>query len=150
MKYRKECECCGHVEAAYTHRLNKTIIGTLITFVELYQRVNRPVNVNTEINWSHNQLASFRKLKFFGLVDKTNNNGCWVPTTLGLRFYYGEASVTNPAASLNDQVLPPDHEAWATHEETRTVVKINDIEETHYKKRPEYQGEKSAQSTIYD
>lgn len=150
MKYREECEECGHAEAAYTHRINKTMVGAFITFVEMYLRVRRSINVNTEIRWNHNQLASFRQLKFFGLIAKSGKDGFWHPTVKGVAFYYRDAPVISPVASLNDQVLPDNHRAWETHGKDRQILFINDIEETHHKRRPEYQAELSPQRSIFD
>jgi len=148
MKYKETCECCGHTATAFTHNLNKTIIGAFIQFVARYEQERRPMNINKEFQWSHNQLANFRKLKFFNLIKKTNDNGYWVPTIKGIKFFYGEISVNDPVATMNGEEIPDDHPAWDTQRKKRRRLFISEVEETHYKQRPEYQAEKSGQLTI--
>ena len=67
----------------------------------------------------------------------------WNLTKLGEAFYYGEAPVMTPAAHVGGKTLPPDHPAWETHDVKPTLKLINEIEATHYKRRPEYQEEKA-------
>lgn len=149
MKFTKKCECCNHVISAYTHNLNKGQVTAFNKFMELYFSIRRPININTEIRLTHNQLAGFRQLKFFGLVGKEGHNGHWYPTTKGTNFYYGEMAIQSPVATFNDEVLPIGHEAWLTHDKPIKYVYITDLLPEHYKRRPEYMAEKSPQANLF-
>lgn len=149
MHYTKKCEHCGHVLSAYTHNLNKGQVTAFNKFMERYFEMNRPINVNTEIKLTHNQLAGFRQLKFFGLVGKAEIGGHWYPTPLGVGFYYGEKRVQSPVATFNDEVLPLGHKAWETHDKAIGWVYITDLLPEHYKRRPEYMAEKSPQKRLF-
>lgn len=110
MKYSNKCECCGHKSNAFTHKLNSGIIDAFIVFVQRFYETGQPVNINTDINLTHNQLANFRKLKFFSLIMKTSKSGYWVPTDMGVSFYHGAMAVPDTVATMNNKVLPGDHE----------------------------------------
>lgn len=148
MKYTEECGHCGHVVTAFTHNLNKPLINLFIRFVEEYLRNPRPINVNQEIQATHTQLCNWQKLRYFDLIKEVDGQGLWVPTSIGIDFYYGEITMLTPVATINAEVIPDDHEAWETHTRDRQWKTIREIEETHYKKRPEYQAEKSPQQTF--
>lgn len=141
MKYSKVCPHCGQKVTAFTHKLNKVIVQCFIRFVERYVEEKRPININKEMGWGHNQLANFRKLKFFKLIAKADDNGFWKPTQAGIRFYCGEEGVMNPVATMGGETLREDHEAWETHSKARRLAFIHDIDDTHYKERQEYKDE---------
>jgi hypothetical protein len=140
MKYQKQCDHCGHQETAYAHPLNRGLVLAFKALAEYYLANRRACNVNRELNLSHNQLANFQKLRYFGLVSDTPQG--WYPSPLGLEWYRGEVSILNPAGSLSNVPLADDHEAWKTHAKKRTAVRITDYVAVEYKKRDEYAGER--------
>jgi|TARA_Y100000310_G_scaffold260698_1_gene269764 hypothetical protein len=142
MKYQQVCHECGHKIAASTHNINTGMISALEMFIQRYNEVGRAVNINTEIQLSHNQLAGFRKLKHFGLVKKADGNGKWLPTNKGLKFDQELVGIWNPSASFNDETLESDHDAWETHSKAREYLMKSEVKETRYKQRLEYQQEK--------
>lgn len=148
MKYVTTCETCDHRVSAFTHHLNKPLVNVFIRFVEEYLRRQEPVNPNREIKATHNQLANWQKLRYFDLIKEADGDGKWVPTSIGIDFYYNDVAVLTPVATINAEVIPDDHEAWETHTRDRQWKTIREIEETHYKTRPEYQAEKSPQQTF--
>lgn len=143
MKYSKTCHHCDQKVNAFTHNLNKKIVECFIKFIDRYREIQRPININREFSWSHDQLANFRKLKFFKLIKKTDDNGFWEPTTLGVEFYYGESGVMNPVGTMSGEVIGADHPAWETHTKPRRLTFITDVEESHFKQRQEYKDEAS-------
>ncbi len=149
MKYTKECECCGHKMTAYTHNLNKPMVIAFNVVLEEYLATKNPVNVYALDRLDYNQKCNFQKLRYFGLMDFIGGAG-WYPTQLGFKFYYGERSVLTPVASMGNKILPDDHEAWNTHGSPRRWVSAMDIAgDGAYKRRPEYQAEKSPQITLF-
>jgi hypothetical protein len=147
VKYREECPHCGQVVAAYTHNINEPMIKAFIKLVEHYDESHRPVNINTDLGLDHNQKCNLPKLQYYGLIIHTQDG--WVPSELGYDFYYGEAEVLCPAATMGNQVLPDDHPAWKTHSTKRFYRSISDIAEYFYKKRPEYANEKNNQGSLF-
>ena len=148
MKYKLTCPACDQSVTAYTHHLNAPLALAFVRLVEHYFEARRPVNINQEIGLDHAQICNFTKLRYFGLVDLIHGHG-WVPSTFGIAFYEGRASVSDPSGSLGNQTLPPDHEAWKTHKNPRRNFFLRDVlSDFVYKKRPEYQAEKSSQTSF--
>lgn len=152
MKYHEKCECCGNVITAYTHNLNKPLVGALRQLVDFYQGsqidhrvVGLACNLANDLKLTHNQLANFQKLQYFGLVRDTK--GGWYPTQLGIDFINGVERVYSPVATFKSEVLPFSHPAWETHPKPH-VVGVKDIDETSYKQREEYANEKSCQRAL--
>jgi len=150
MKYQRQCECCGQTVTAYSHNINGPLASAFIALTERYLESKQPVNINKECGLDHNQIANFQKLQHFLIVKRIEGAG-WVPTPVGLSFYYGECRVLNPAGSFGNRTLSDDHEAWKTHKKPRIAVSLKDLIDGpwEYKKRPEYQAERSYQSTLF-
>ena len=143
MKYNKICDCCGQGVVAYTHNINRPIVEAFIRLVEYYQDTRSGVNINQDLGLTHNQKCNLPKLQYYGLIRRTPEG--WFPTIRGMMFYFGEIPVLAPVATLGNEVIPDNHEAWDTHEKSRKSIMIGDIVETHYKPRSAYQQEKSNQ-----
>lgn len=149
MKYSKVCEHCESKVTAYTHSLNRQMVTAFNVVVEQYLATRNPVNVYALDRLDYNQKCNFQKLRYFGLMDFIGGAG-WYPTQLGLKFYYGERSVQTPVATMGNKVLPDNHEAWDTHGPKRRWVYAMDLaDDWAYKRRPEYQAEKSPQTTLF-
>lgn len=131
---------------AYTHALNEPLARAFLVFANEYITTKRPVNVN-QLTLTHNQLANFQKLRHFGLV--INIEKGYILSTKGEQFYYGETSVLNPAASMDNVTLPDDHPAWQTHARKRERITINSILPYHYKTRVDFKAEKSGQYAMF-
>ena len=86
-------------------------------------------------------------MQYYGLLKRIGDNE-WIPTEEGIAFYYGEHKVLAPVATLANKVLPDDHDAWKTHIKKRQWLKINSVLPNFYKRRQEYQAEKSNQMRI--
>lgn len=146
MDYKIKCECCDSIVTAYTHNLNKPIVSALRQIVDFYQNKRQMCNIAKDLRLTHNQIANFQKLQYFGLVQKID--GGWLPTRDGVDFVHGELSVLNPVATFKGQVIPYTHEAWKTHKGKPELTNIKDVDVFSYKQRPEYQSEKSQQPTL--
>ena len=149
MKSQTTCPCCGHKVTSFTHALNSGLGRAFVAMVEAYLATSRPININTELELTHNQIANFQKLRYFGLVKSIERLG-WVPTTLGLAFYYGEVKIYTPAASRGNVPLADTDPAWLTQKKPRKLVNLADVlgGPWAYKQRPQYQAEKSPQQTL--
>lgn len=151
MKYQENCECCGNVITAYTHNLNKPLVSALRQLVDFYQKTQyidhrvsgMACNLASDLNLTHNQLANFQKLQYFGLVLDTKDG--WFPTSLGIDFINGTEKVLNPVATFKNEVLPYTHKAWATHKTAPFLIGVLDVDVSCYKKREEYAQKKSSQ-----
>lgn len=150
MNYNVQCTAehpCGRIQLAHSHSINKNMVSAFIKFCEAYIEEKAGININTDLNFTHNQLANFRKFKFFGLVMKIGG-GLWVPTMDGLAWYYGEIAVPERVITLNEEVLPLHHQAWegVSLPDRKYIFEIDNL---HYKKRPEYQEPHALQSKLF-
>lgn len=145
MKYQEKCDCCGNKITAYTHNLNKPLIGALRQLVDFYDDGGGHCNLARDLKLTHNQLANFQKLKYFGLVLDVPDG--WIPTIHGREFIHGAEKVYNPVATFKNEVLPFSHPAWQTHSKP-VLVGVRDVDEASYKQREAYASEKSGQGTL--
>lgn len=147
MKYSKTCDHCGHQKTAYTTTINVSLANALKQLVEFYEIKKQKCNLQKDLRLTYNQYNNFQKLQYFGLV-KRDSEG-WFPTNEGMEFIYGSVCITIPVATIDGEVLPDDHEAWDTHKGERKQVFIFDIDETAYKKRPDYAKERQ-QANLFE
>ncbi len=150
MKYRELCDSCGHVATAYMVSLNTDWLNAFIAMMEFYLTKKRMVNINQELGLSHDQISNFNKLQHFGLVKKSGKDGFWLPTEFGIRFFRAEVPVLSCVAEIEGKVLPSNHEYWKKRRKQPVPLFIYEIKDSNYKRRPEYQAEKSGQTTLYD
>jgi len=148
MKYQERCECCGGVVTAYTHNLNVPLVKALRQLVDYFEANRKACNLQESLSLTHNQLANFQKLQYFGLVYGVREG--WIPTQEGIEFIHGEYSVMNPVATMANKVLPDNHKAWETHTKERYLVGVNEIDNFSYKRREDYQAEKSPQANLFN
>lgn len=144
MKYSiKACKCedCPGKITAYTHNLNKSMVGALRQLVDFHEKNRRAANLQKDLTLTKNQYNNFQKLQYFGLARRLEHG--WTPESLGIDFIYGGGVVMVPAATLGGEVLLPWHEAWNFHKRERRSVTIHDIDQLSYKQRPEYAQEKA-------
>jgi hypothetical protein len=146
MKYQETCPHCAGVIACYTHNINRLMIIAFQKLVEKYLHTKQPVNINTDLELDHNQKCNLPKMQYYGLIVKVPDG--WAVTNRGLKFYYNELPVLMPVATLNNETIPDDHPAWKTHKKPRVEKYISQIDGYIYKKRPEYQQEKSKQGVL--
>lgn len=147
MKYKKKCDHCRQEITAYTHNLNQPMAEAFCQMVKFYLDHRRGANLDKDLNLTKNQFANFQKLRYFGLTINTDNG--WVPTQKGMQFYRGEISILRTVATMNNAVLPRDHEAWSSHKAPLMTIRIDQLLPTHFKQREEYQAEKSSQMALF-
>jgi len=135
MKYSKQCECCGHIETAFTYTLNVGKVSALRKLVDYYEVTKKPVQLG-DLKITNSQYTNFCHLVYFGLAKHVS--GGWEPTEKGILFIENKISVMVPQVVMNGKVLEDDHEAWATHTKERKIVTVRDIHELSYKKYGEY------------
>lgn len=103
MNYKKQCECCGHQITAYSHNINAQLANALEQLVEFFIKTGHGCNLQKDLKLSKNQYNNFQKLQYFGLVHR-NDNG-WIPTSKGVNFINGEATIEVPVATFGKEIL---------------------------------------------
>jgi len=147
MHYRETCDCCGGVVTAYTHNLNLPLVKALRQLVDFYEKTGKVCNLQKDLSLNYNQLANFQKLQYFDLVFRTAEG--WGPTEKGTMFIYGETTIKNPVATFKNVAIPYDHEAWRTHKTEPVDLSVDEVDQFSYKRREDYQKEKSPQTNLF-
>lgn len=151
MKYFLPCSSihpCGKGSTAYTHRLNPSNIQAFRRFVQKWAQKRRPCDPEG-LNFSHLQLCSWQRLKHWGLIQKVDDDARYIVTPLGLDFYNGLVQLNDVVATINDERIPDDHEAWLTHGRKPRKTYIWQVDASGYKPKQEYIQEASRQSSIF-
>lgn len=146
MKYHEPCTMCGHTRTAFTHVINKSMVNALRQLVDWYESTKKPANLQKNLDLTKNQYNNFQKLQYFKVVQRTEEG--WFPTQLGIDFIYGRGKIWNRIATIESNILPNEHQAWKTATKFPVPVGVQDIDQTCYKVRVEYQEEKSQQIKI--
>lgn len=129
MKYSKRCECCGHKIAAYTFRLNKSMVASLAKLVDFYNR-NRCGAKSKDLGFTTTQYTNFAHLQYWKMAFYDHDKAVWYPTEDGRRFLRGEVPMQDIIGYMIGQgALPLEHEAWKTH---KTPVKMVYVYEVDY------------------
>ena len=145
--YQETCECCGNMVTAYIHHLNSPLVSALRQLVDFYEKTSIPANLQNNLSLTKNQYNNFQKLQYFGLVHRTKDG--WYPTPLGNEFITGRIDIPVRVATLGKTILPEHHEVWSEAKVKPAKMFVWEIDEGSYKKRPEYQAEKSMQETLF-
>ena len=106
------CPHCGAQMKEYWHTLTPGLVRTLIMFARQI-KINREnlVHVDEQMGYTHNQLANFQKLKYWGLVAKADDGprtGNWVITANGILFLKGEIYIPKRVRSYRAQLVGKD------------------------------------------
>lgn len=147
MGYSETCNYCGHQITAYSHHLNTPLVGALNQLVDFYEDKGVAANLQRDLNLTKNQYNNFQKLQYFNLVTRTQHG--WLPTNLGIKFVYGEESCYDKVATLGKKVLGVSSNLWLEVKIKPKLINIFSIKGITYKKRPEYQSEKSKQNRLF-
>lgn len=146
MNYQTKCDHCGHAITAYTHNLNSGKVAALRRLIDQYESTKSPVALG-DLGISNSQYTGFCHLTYFDLVRHIPEG--WIPTMKGIAFIHGEIGVIEPVMVMASQVLPYEHEAWKEWTGERHEVFVFDINNTAYKRRPEFAAEKSQAVTLF-
>ena len=141
MTYAETCKCCGRKSTAYTEPLNARLVRPFLRLIDARLRLRRPVK-KSELELTHSEYGNFQKIKYFGIISYDAELGVWDVTPLGWNFQRGLVKLETPVAHIDDEVLPADHLAWATHKGKRRIVGILDVLPEEFKGRAEYAAEK--------
>ncbi len=101
----KECLCptCGAKMVRYRHQLNE---GLCLAMAEFFRRFQGNRGQVAEVKGlSHNQLANWQKLRYWGLIEKANEEGnekggWWRITGLGAEFLRGLGHNLRPTVMI--------------------------------------------------
>lgn len=111
----------------HKHNLSKGLCSALVVF----SKQKMPANPN-KLKLTHNQLANWQKLRYWGLVEKVKEEGesiggMWQLTPMGVLFVRNKISIQKWAWTYRGKVLRLDGDK----------VSIDQVLET-YKTKPEY------------
>lgn len=141
MKYTKQCECCGHQVSAFSHSLNSQLVKALEQLRNFYYQNHKGCNLQKNLDLTKNQYNNFQKLQYFNLAVRKDDG--WYPTQAGVQFLEGDITIEMPVATFGREILRSYHEAWDTAKTRPRLVHISQIKNYSWKKREDYQEEKS-------
>ena len=123
------------------------MVEAFCQLVEYYLEKGIAANIDKDLDLTKSQFANFQKLRYFGIA--YNIESGWLPSMKGMDFYHGKIRINSTVATMNNEVLPDDHEAWETH--TRSIVRItiNEVLPYYFKSKTQYQAEKSPQLSLF-
>lgn len=122
---------------AYRHRLNKNLIDALF---KLYSCKDYCGVISKILD--HNQIANFQKLKYWGLIEKTQVSGEWKLTYLGVEFIHGNKTMPEFVFSYRGEIL-----ATTIEDPQPKQVTFSSYLPYSYDKQPDYiNSEKSLES----
>lgn len=147
MNYKEKCQCCGQQKTAYTLPLNSSLVNAFIKFADKYLKDGKGVSKG-DIGLTNAQYSNFQNLRHFGIIRQYEKGNEWYLTDIGLAFYYGEIGLLSPVAFMGGETLPDNHPCWDTEKKQRSTIHIGDVIQYHYKRRPEYQEDKSDQPKL--
>ena len=108
MKARKDmcCPTCGAKTVRYAHSLTDGLVRSLL---KLYHTDAFNAIHYTELGLSHNELANFQKLRYWGLLMRgaKDAKGLWRMTEVGRLFCRGARAVYQRAVTYRAH-----HEGW--------------------------------------
>ncbi len=114
---KKHCEHCGACVESYKHRLSKGLVSSLYNFALKVKASGKNTQHLTDVGLNNNQFTNFQKLKYFGLVEKSEKAGEWTITRKGRLFIAGEVAVENFAVTFRNVV----------EESSRDLVFVKDV-----------------------
>lgn len=131
------------VISAYTKALNLGLIKALEQLVEYHKQPRTKTNLQTDLNLTKNQYAGFQQLRYFGLVSHRLQNERR-PTQKWIDFIEGKVPCENRVATIENKVLPYNHECRDTDNKKWKLLYIREYDDCfNYKRREEY-----AQETV--
>jgi hypothetical protein len=91
---KHECPCCNTKLSARWELLSKGLAETLAQFREaVISKGENKIHLQSDLRLSKNQYNNFQKLRYHGLVAKTDISGVWLLTRRGNRFLRGEIEI---------------------------------------------------------
>jgi hypothetical protein len=118
-----KCPHCGAKIVRYKHAINVWLVKALRQLASCGGTANI-----AEIGLTHNQVCNFQKLKYWGLVEKGDDDGTWTVTERGYAFLAGEEEIPKQAITFRGQT--ENHEG--------EMVKVLDYLSSAWTRRVEY------------
>jgi len=102
MSLSKHCPHCGAKMMEYRHSLSKSLIRALFKFWKV--SLGAPLNLK-EVGLTRNEWDNFQKLRYFGLVEQSENkkSGVWRVTSSGEKFLFGETNSHKTAVTYRGE-----------------------------------------------
>lgn len=139
--YKNICHSCGHIDTAYSHRLNLPLLTALKKLVEFHRKFNRTLLAEEfeQLGLTYNQISNFQKLKYFDLV--RNYDSKWFPTAKGMMFVDGTLAIPSGVVTFKGYKVEKEHPAYRRD---FPIVYFSEITEKLYKRKEEYAAEKAS------
>jgi hypothetical protein len=123
------------------------MVRSLRQLINFYEQNKRAAGLQKDLNLDHNQYNNFQKLQYFDLAKRTKDG--WFPTEDGIKFIYGEIAVPTTAATIGKRIIGHNDPIWKTHTVPVEWKFVKNVDLVSYKKRPEFQEEKSNQIKMF-
>ncbi len=120
---KKRCPHCNAKMVEYRHSLNKSMVSALMTLAKRY----KPTALQ-ELPLSKTQFTNFQKLRYWGLVERTKEEGKWDVTYYGMRFLQGEVQTCKRVWTYRGEFKKSEGES----------VWFHDLSDEPYLKREDY------------
>jgi len=106
-KTEEYCTCCGASMKSYHHALSSGLVSALIKSIKFVQEDNKNLFhlQNDLTSLTKNEYNNFQKLRFHGLVAKTDKAGYWLITKRGGMFLRGEMAVPKTVQTFRNEVI---------------------------------------------
>jgi hypothetical protein len=138
------CPHCWHTTVVYSHKLNAGLVNALRKLVDYYETFKMRANLRVDLNLTHIQYATFQKLQYFRLVQRTKDGR--LPTEEGIKFIYGDVPCLTTALSIDGDPVPYTHLARNEHRRNKAkILHVHEISEIAYKRTADYGREKASQ-----
>lgn len=111
------CPCCGQKIVVYKHKLNKTLISSLVKLWE-----HNGEGKAADLGLTNSQFANFQKLTYFGLVDK--NNSIYILTEKGRLFLKNLEKV--PSVVYTKNAIPIKYEDYKYASEIKDFIQVKE------------------------
>ena len=130
----------------YEHPFDKILVRLFCQFAAHYMTYGNPLTsgqMYEKFKWKKPSYYSmFSKLRYWGVVKKVKNaktgkdTNLYRLTSLGEKFYLGEATVPSYVVTIGGEVIGEGHDAWSMHygdmPEDKLITELDMNWKSHY------------------
>ncbi len=114
----EKCPHCGASMKMYWQNLSKGLVSSLIKFgQEIRARNNNDIHLTDDLKLDNFEYTNFNKLKFFGLVEPSDESGRWRLTEKGMDFLANRIAVPQKVRTFRNK----------TKERSTQLITISDL-----------------------
>lgn len=108
MKKKEFCPHCGQSIMKHRQALTKGLVGILLKVANYHKT---EFHLQKDVSLTKNEYTNFQKLKFWGLVKKSDKiSGAWSITGIGYKFLMNEIDLPYSVYTFNNRVVEQDSE----------------------------------------